>query len=94
MAVDLHANFTAAWQTYGWLPELFGLDMAKVMWGRGEGGKEGEAWLGGEVGRRGRRHDQGGARGGGGEKGGEAWPKWSAGGKGGEGEKGGEAWPR
>ncbi len=29
-AVDLHANFTAAWQTFGWLPESFTLDLERV----------------------------------------------------------------
>ncbi|GFR52408.1 hypothetical protein Agub_g14979, partial [Astrephomene gubernaculifera] len=29
-AVQLHANFTAAWRAFGWLPELFGVDLGKV----------------------------------------------------------------
>ncbi|KAL6755710.1 glycoside hydrolase [Haematococcus lacustris] len=29
-AKDLHGNFTAAWRTFGWLPEVFGLDLTKV----------------------------------------------------------------
>ncbi|KAG2422537.1 hypothetical protein HYH02_015424 [Chlamydomonas schloesseri] len=29
-AVELHANFTAAWRTFGWLPEVFGIDLSKV----------------------------------------------------------------
>ncbi len=29
-AVELHSNFTAAWQTWGWMPELFGLDLTRV----------------------------------------------------------------
>ncbi|KAI8469988.1 MAG: glycoside hydrolase [Monoraphidium minutum] len=29
-ARDLHANFTAAWSAYGWLPEMFGFDLAGV----------------------------------------------------------------
>jgi hypothetical protein len=27
---NLHANFTAAWHTFGWLPELFGFDLRGV----------------------------------------------------------------
>uniref|UniRef100_A0A383VV16 alpha-1,2-Mannosidase n=1 Tax=Tetradesmus obliquus TaxID=3088 RepID=A0A383VV16_TETOB len=29
-AARLHANFTAAWATWGWLPELFGADLGAV----------------------------------------------------------------
>ncbi|GIL75349.1 hypothetical protein Vretimale_8025 [Volvox reticuliferus] len=29
-AIELHANFTAAWRTFGWLPEMFGIDLSKV----------------------------------------------------------------
>lgn len=29
-ARDLHSNFTAAWHTFGWLPELFGFDLGGV----------------------------------------------------------------
>ncbi|KXZ51047.1 hypothetical protein GPECTOR_14g34 [Gonium pectorale] len=29
-AEELHANFTAAWRTFGWLPEVFGIDLSKV----------------------------------------------------------------
>ena len=28
--MELHANFTAAWRTFGWLPEVFGIDLSKV----------------------------------------------------------------
>lgn len=35
-AVELHANFTAAWRAFGWLPELFGLDLAQVGGGPGD----------------------------------------------------------
>jgi hypothetical protein len=26
----MHSNFTAAWRTWGWLPELFGADLASI----------------------------------------------------------------
>jgi hypothetical protein len=29
-AERLHSNFTAAWATWGWLPELFGADLSAV----------------------------------------------------------------
>ena len=29
-AVELHANYTAAWRTFGWMPEVFHLDLSKV----------------------------------------------------------------
>ncbi|MEW5301076.1 MAG: hypothetical protein WDW36_003957 [Sanguina aurantia] len=29
-AVDLHANFTATWQRFGWLPESFGIDASNL----------------------------------------------------------------
>lgn len=29
-AARLHSNFTAAWATWGWLPELFGADLSAV----------------------------------------------------------------
>ena len=29
-AAALHANFTSAWETWGWLPEVFGVDLGAV----------------------------------------------------------------
>ncbi len=29
-AAALHANYTAAWRTFGWMPEAFHLDLTKV----------------------------------------------------------------
>jgi hypothetical protein len=29
-AVELHANYTAAWRTFGWMPETFGHDLSRV----------------------------------------------------------------
>ena len=29
-AVELHANYTAAWRAFGWMPEVFHLDLSKV----------------------------------------------------------------
>lgn len=29
-AVELHANFTAVWQAYGWLPEAYSIDTARI----------------------------------------------------------------
>jgi hypothetical protein len=28
--VELHANFTAVWQAYGWLPEAYSIDTARI----------------------------------------------------------------
>eukprot|EP00955_Chlamydomonas_euryale_P109193 365911-Chlamydomonas_euryale.AAC.4 len=29
-AVQLHANFTAAWRAFGWMPEMFGVDLSRT----------------------------------------------------------------
>ena len=29
-AVDLHSNFTAVWQSYGWLPEAYSIDTSRI----------------------------------------------------------------
>lgn len=28
--MDLHANFTAVWQSYGWLPEAYSIDTQRI----------------------------------------------------------------